>query len=114
MWIFSLDGMLSIVRHRDYVNIFLVRSRSKRILQRIFPEFNVIVMENADYRFRVIARDWEVLSRIMQESKENLKIGYTNYKLTCNMGEDPEFTNALGRVWEVMYDYQERLVSRDL
>jgi len=46
-----------------------------------------------------------------------LKLGYPNFKEGCcrwgltdhpRCNEDPDYLEALGRVWEVMRDYQDR------
>ena len=109
MWIFSLDGMLSIVRHRDYEDRFLVRSRAVGILERRFPGHQVIVDEAADYRYRVIVSRTVLLTELMSELDSLLKVGYTNFKGECHRHGDPEYNRALGSVWMSMLRYQEAL-----
>ena len=67
MWIFSLDGMLSIVRHYDHKDMFLVRSRTPGILERRFPDHPIIRLDDADYRYRVIVSYETVFGEIMSE-----------------------------------------------
>ena len=109
MWIFSLDGMLSIVRHWDFEDRFLVRSRARGILERRFPGHRVIVDENADYRYRVIVSRTVLLTELMSELDSLLKLGYTNFKGECHRHGDPEYNRALGSVWMSMLRYQESL-----
>ncbi len=118
MWFFTVDGMLSIVKHRDIEDCYLVRSRTADVLERRFHEFPLIRMENADYRYRVLVPSWQdVMVRMMAEMSSMLKLGYTDFKGGCERwgvtnhpmcNEDPDYLEALGRVWEVMRSYQDR------
>tara|TARA_B100000579_G_scaffold201818_1_gene165044 strand:+ start:1837 stop:2178 length:342 start_codon:yes stop_codon:yes gene_type:complete len=112
MWIFSLDGMLSIVRHRDHDDRFLVRSRARGILERRFPDNTVIVDDEADYRYRVIVPREVLLSELMSELDSLLRAGYTNFKLESQMYGDPAYNRALGSVWMSMLRYQSSLEER--
>ena len=55
MWIFTQDGFLSVVEHRDDSDCLIVRSRARDDLERMahFAGQEIIVMPDADYRFRV-------------------------------------------------------------
>ena len=118
MWFFTVDGMLSIVKHRDIEDCYLVRSRTADVLERRFHEFPLIRMENADYRYRVLVPSWQdVMVRMMAEMSSMLKLGYTDFKGGCERwgvtnhpmcNEDQDYLEALGRVWEVMRSYQDR------
>ena len=118
MWFFTVDGMLSIVKHRDIEDCYLVRSRTADVLERRFHEFPLIRMEDADYRYRVLVPSWQdVMVRMMAEMSSMLKLGYTDFKGGCERwgvtnhpmcNEDPDYLEALGRVWEVMRNYQDR------
>ena len=118
MWFFTVDGMLSIVKHRDIEDCYLVRSRTADVLERRFHEFPLIRMENADYRYRVLVPSWQdVMVRMMAEMSSMLKLGYTDFKGGCERwgvtnhpmcNEDPDYLEALGRVREVMRSYQDR------
>ena len=101
MWLFTLDGLLSIVKHRDYDDRFLVRSRTPVVLERRF-------LEDADYRHRVVV-PWErLMCELMSEMNSLFRLGYTDFKGACGRRGDPDYLEALGRVWEVMRDYQDR------
>ena len=118
MWFFTVDGMLSIVKHRDIEDCYLVRSRTADVLERRFHEFPLIRMEDAYYRYRVLVPYWQdVMVRMMAEMSSMLKLGYTDFKGGCERwgvtdhplcNEDPDYLEALGRVWEVMRSYQDR------
>ena len=53
MWIYTRQGMISIVQHRDNQDVFLVRSRERSTLEDLFRGFAIIELEAADYPFRV-------------------------------------------------------------
>ena len=108
MWLFTLDGLLSIVKHRDYDDRYLVRSRTPVVLERRFPEYPVICLEDADYRYRVVV-PWErLMCELMSEMNSLFRLGYTDFKGACGRRGDPDYLEALGRVCEVMRDYQDR------
>ena len=118
MWIFTVDGMLSIVKHRDVDDCFLVRSRTPVVLERRFPEYPVICLEDADYRYRVVVPWEQLMCELMSEMNSLFHRGYPNFKEACGRWlavesvnpmckEDLDYLEALGRVWEVMRDYQE-------
>ena len=119
MWVFTVDGMLSIVKHRDYDDRYLVRSRGPGVLERRFPEYPLIRMENADYRYRVVVPWEQLMCELMSEMNSLFHLGYPDFKEACGRWlavesvnpmckEDPDYLEALGRVWEVMRDYQDR------
>ena len=105
MWFFTVDGMLSIVKHRDE-DCYLVRSRTPVVLERRFPEDPVICLEEADYRYRVVV-PWErLMCEMMSEMNSLFHLGYTDFKGACSRRGDSDYLEALGRVWEVMRGYQ--------
>ena len=107
MWIFTVDGMLSIVKHRDVDDCFLVRSRAPVVLKRRFPEYPVICLDDADYRYRVVV-PWErLMCELMSEMNSLFRLGYTDFKGACGRLGAPDYLESLGRVWEVLRDYQE-------
>ena len=108
MWFFSLDGMLSIVRHWDFFDQFLVRSSNRKILERRFPGYPVIQIEDANYTFRVIVPEEKVLDHLENEIAILLYEGYTNFKDACKQGADSDYLEALDCVWSTMLDYQEK------
>ncbi len=110
MWVFTVDGMLSIVKHRDYDDRYLVRSRGPGVLERRFPEYPLIRMEDADYRYRVVVPWEQLMCEMMSEMNSLFHLGYPDFKGACGRmcKEDPDYLEALGRVWKVMRDYQDR------
>ena len=79
MWIFTQDGFLSVVEHRDDSDCLIVRSRARDDLERMahFAGQEIIVMPDADYRFRVeVPR--AVFGAFMRE--QVIDIDYPNFK----------------------------------
>ena len=52
MWIVLTNGWLSIVSHREYPEMLLVRARKPEHIQDNFPEAEVYTDEDADYPYR--------------------------------------------------------------
>ena len=108
MWIFTTNGFISIVEHRDEPDRLLVRARTPRPLEELWPNHEIITLEDADYRFRILAQRESVLDVV---SDLVLSIDYDNFKNECF--DHPEYLRSLGSVWRVMYDYQSRVGDRN-
>jgi hypothetical protein len=50
------------------------------------------------------------MCEMMSEMNSLFHLGYPDFKGACGRmcKEDPDYLEALGRVWEVMQDYQDR------
>jgi len=59
VYLFSKDGILSIVAHRTQPDMLMVRSVAREDIARYWPKAKIIEMSEADYRFRT-----EVAARI--------------------------------------------------
>ncbi|OED40237.1 hypothetical protein ACH42_17130 [Endozoicomonas sp. (ex Bugula neritina AB1)] len=101
MWIFTSDGMISIVRHREETQTFMVRARQPEVLQALFPESEVITTPEADYRYRINVCQSDLIELITDELED---LQYDNFK---NNITDHDYHMACGRVWSVMYNYQQ-------
>lgn len=77
MWIYTTDGMISVVADRNDRNLLQVRAREPIPLTEMFPGIRIIEHPNADYRYRVIVNREElakVLCRII------VNMSYDNFK----------------------------------
>tara|TARA_B100000405_G_C16619619_1_gene387226 strand:+ start:643 stop:894 length:252 start_codon:yes stop_codon:yes gene_type:complete len=75
-------------------------------LKHFWPEYEIEVIEWADYRFRITIPKGavvQVLTGIIES------VGYTGFKNAC---DDDEYHRSLVRVWNIMYNYQSRLETR--
>lgn len=118
MWIFTKYGFYSAVCARKDEgfgnvdeNTIMVRARSKKhidSLKKKFTELDGSVLETPhnDYRYRIFVPK-DTWSRVF--AKLALDTDYDNFKDKVKeySGEYP-YLNSLGKVWNVMYDYQTR------
>ena len=52
MWLFTTDGFVSAVAHRNKPGMLLVRARRSEHLRAMLPDVQVECTPGADYRFR--------------------------------------------------------------
>mgnify|MGYP001254835154 CR=1 FL=1 len=109
MWIFTKHGFLSVVQHNSMENHFQVKSRAIDILEILWPDHEIEIIDWADYRFRITIRKEEAVSIFADQIKA---IDYTSFKNECE--NDEWYHHALTRIWGVMYNFQQRmeLISR--
>ncbi len=99
MWLFTSQGMLSVVAHRDIPNSLMVRARSPDHITKLFPEADVELTVNADYAYRsVIDRSSFALFMINYIAEMN----YDNFK---NSIIEESYLNHCNQVWSTMYRY---------
>lgn len=97
MWLCLNDSFLSVVQHRDDSNLYLVRARRFHDIKKYFPEGEIIELDNADYRFRVIITR-EKLNSFMLSLPDNIE--YPNFKRSVS---DPELSRLYHKVWGEWY-----------
>ena len=102
MWIFTTHGFISIVQHKDTADQFQIKSRVPEPLESLWPEYEIQVLDWADYMFRINVPKSEVIAVLLNEITESLD--YTSFKHECE--NDQSYHDALVRVWTVMYNYQ--------
>jgi hypothetical protein len=100
MWIFTRNGFISIVEHREDSELLLVRARRHQHLKAILPGYQVHETPHADYRYRVEVEK-EHLSKVLAEAVLNIE--YDNFK---NSIEDHWYHDACTGVWTVMHRIQ--------
>ena len=101
MWIFTTKGFLSIVQHKDVPDSFQIKSRVRDPLEALWPSHEIVVIDWADYRFRINIRKEEAIPVLAQEIEGVL---YTSFKDECRKEEN--YYHALTRVWSTMYNFQ--------
>jgi|TARA_B110001454_G_C12437752_1_gene316443 hypothetical protein len=106
MWVFTTKGFLSIVQHKDLPEHFQVKSRVVDPLKHFWPEYEIEVIDWADYRFRITIPKGDVIQTLTEIIE---LVGYTSFKSAC---EDDEYHRALVRVWNIMYNFQSRIEAR--
>lgn len=101
MWLFTKDGFVSVVKHRDK-NGYLVRSRTKEHLKDVIPNRlhnRILKMPNADYRYRIYVSPDEFRSLVVDLIDD---LHYPNFKDTTS----GEYHDALMKVWSIMRELQ--------
>ena len=101
MWVFTSKGFLSIVQHNDMADHFQVKSRVRAPLESLWPEHDILVIDWADYRYRINIRKDDAIPVLVEEIG---KVLYTSFKDECRKDEDSH--HALSRVWSTMYNFQ--------
>ena len=100
MWVFTKTGFISIVQHREQVDLMIVRARCAVHLQSLFPGTEVLETKNADYRFRAFVHR-DVVKNVLTAAIDALD--YSNFKDSI---ADAQYHDAAMRVWEVMHVIQ--------
>jgi len=108
MWVFTKHGFLSIVQHKDIEDVFQVKGRNPEPLLELFPEYELIIIDWADYRYRIEAQKEEVI-RVMSELTQD--VDYTNFKNECY--EEDYYHHALVHIWNIMYGFQSRKLDME-
>ncbi|HOC31880.1 MAG TPA: hypothetical protein PKK84_06535 [Armatimonadota bacterium] len=102
MWIFTNNGMLSIVAHRDRPDCLLVRAREPGAIEAIFPEAKVKRTPNADYRYRAAISRGHVAVVL---ANKLFRLGYTNFKASISSSKQA-YHDACMDVWSRMAELQ--------
>ena len=105
MWIFSEDGMLTAVGHRDHQDVLWVRARRREHLEAFLTlgglnlSDKIQKMPNQDYEYRV-----EMPKKAFSETiaKQVEAITYSNFKGRCDTLPDQDYAQGLHKSWEVM------------
>lgn len=103
MWLFTVEGFLSVVEHRDDPNKVVVRARNRVALESIAESLGVEIASTptADYPCRIV---------ITREQMANLaaafvrEIDYDNFKNAAHSLGDKQYDKALMQVWSAMYE----------
>ena len=106
MWIFTNDGFFSIAQHYTEMDCFQVKSRVPDVLEKLWPESEIEIIEDADYRYRITIEKEKVIPVIIQKMET---VDYSNFKSKCFHMND--YHHALMGVWAEMYRYQKRMES---
>mgnify|MGYP000942428611 CR=1 FL=1 len=101
MWVFTTKGFLSIVQHKDMTDYFQIKSRARAPLEELWPDHEILVIDWADYRFRINIRKGDAIPVIAKEVEQVL---YTSFKNEC--WEDVAYHHALTSIWSTMYNFQ--------
>jgi hypothetical protein len=100
MWLFTTEGFVSAVAHRDQPGKLLVRARRSEHLRAIFGDVTVECTPHADYRFRAVISRAQWLAKVLAQAA---MIDYDNFKAAI---PDAEYHDACSEVWGTMHKLQ--------
>src|SRR5215813_3564765 len=113
MWLFTKYGFYSVVEDRFNKDKVMVRARSRQHLVAL-QNLNAVSLkgckiartDSADYRFRMrmTKSQWRLCHERLVET-----LTYRNYKDEAKKLRDKDFDLALGEIWAIMHEYQERI-----
>ena len=103
MWFCFNDGFVSVVEDTRGISELVVRARRKEILEKIFPEKEIVELTVSDYKYRAYCTkdEW---SKIVVDRIQN--IDYSNFK---NSVKDNELHQMYNNFWFIHYNYQEKM-----
>jgi hypothetical protein len=112
MWIFTKNGFVSAVGHRDKPDTLLIRSRDKISLEGIadFAQVKIKRTPDADYLYRIEVSK-TVFAVWMADQIED--IDYDNYKTKVHKVRGNDFADPLHDVWSVMLRVEDTGKYRD-
>lgn len=100
MWICFNDGFISVVNDTRRIDELVVRSRRKNILEKLFPNNEIVTLNISDYKYRTYCSRKEMVAII---SDRIMNIDYNNFK---NSVDDDELHNLYSNMWTQHYRYQ--------
>ena len=99
MWLCLQNGLLSVVADRSSPSRLVIRARRRKVLEEIFPNVEITVSEQADYKYRVL-EDRETFAKLV--AKITAQVQYFNFKSSV---EDPDLYELYERFWEMHQKY---------
>lgn len=103
MWLFTVEGFLSVVQHRDDHDKVIVRARNRTALEAIADSLGIeiVATPTADYPYRVVISRSQMANLAAAFVNE---IDYDNFKNAAHALGDARYDRALMQVWSAMYE----------
>lgn len=103
MWLFTVEGFLSVVEHRQDPNLLMVRARNRSALEPIARRFGaeIAVTPKADYPCRLVITRAQMSEHLKTAVQH---IDYANFKNAAHVLGDRQYDRALMQVWSAMYE----------
>lgn len=107
MWIFTSNGMVSCVRHREKTSTILIRGRAKQHVLEFIGESNkqaYFHLGFCDYNHRAELNEIEFRKRLLKAAEN---ITYPDFKGSIpNEPESHSYKRACSEVWHCMNDFK--------
>jgi hypothetical protein len=100
MWLFMTDASLLIVADNDDPRRLLVRAVKAGDIEQVFPDAQVIELEDSDYRFRAFLPRETVAMTVAN------RLGSIDYAEFTNAVPEPQRRDAYLEVWWQMARWQ--------
>lgn len=101
MWIFTSNGFISVVAHKDKPGHLMVRARNADHLTAIFPRHKITTTPDGDYRFRCTVKRQAAAKAVARLLAD---VDYTNFKDSI---EEAGYAHMALRCWSAANGYQE-------
>lgn len=104
MWIFTTQGFVSAVQHKDDPTTMMVRARERSHLETLFPNQALVELAPADYPFRVFLPKADFVAWLTEQAEA---IDYPDFKSAIphsHLGD--RYYQACSRVWSLMHDLE--------
>ena len=113
MWLFTQQGFLSAVQHRDNHDLLMVRARDRASLEPLVVAFGAEVLHTprADYPYRVIVAKNQFSGWCSQQVQQ---IDYDNFKNRMYGVRGRGFVEALHDVWAAMRGTEDSASRRQM
>lgn len=115
MWLFTKYGFFSVVRSALNQTDMMIRARKREHLVNLqstylttLGQYKIRSSRDTDYKYRLIVPKYEIKWLMTSLAKE---LNYCNFKDEAKKLHDPDYSKALGDVWERMLELQESNAS---
>jgi hypothetical protein len=112
MWIYTSNGMVSIVQHNAKPNFVLVRARTQEHITHFLapiPNIDYFYLDNADYKWRALINKIDMDRLVMHHLTD---INYFDFKGSIPK-TDPDYYKACFAGWQAMNDMGKQQVYQD-
>jgi hypothetical protein len=111
MWLFTQDGFISAVAHRDKIGVILVRARDRQSLDSLIDYCGSPDLPNeihhtprADYPYRLEIDRSQFARWLVDQTYE---IDYDNFKSRVHHTRGDDFELPLHQVWSIMHSVED-------
>lgn len=95
MWIFLNSGFISVVQDRRDSEKLVIRARRPEVLMKLFPNEKILLIREADYRYRVFVRRAQLGAVLCREI---IGIDYLNFKDSVRDSQTRDFYHAIRKL----------------
>jgi hypothetical protein len=111
MWLFTKQGFISIVQHRDDPDLMRVRARVRADLERCFPRREAEIIEDrvADYRWHLNVPRAEVAEYLMFAIEDLDYVSHVKEEIALGLAPAARM-DAMYDIWSAMWRVQQSML----